>query len=869
MEAAARELARQSQRELEREYGEMRAASQAMPDAWPDARSDAQGPADAANAALEPESAEPGPGPGPHPRSAAAGPAGCDATDPDQAAPPGPGAPHGSMAVDMEDWGGSGGPPGLRGGPLGWRQATSAVWDGGGGGSGAAYTPHADGAWRRMGGRRLDLDSLQDSPMGGIAEQAAPAPEAAPLEYDQAGADQGFEQTSPMEGIAGQPGCVAEQLAPAAPRDDGAEQAHDDAAREGGVHIPQVDGADDSDGECDAAALGVQTEALARREGPSMSPAAAAAFVNGSAEGAAGRGWVVPRACSTAGAGAAMVAAAEDRAHDAAAAPRSEESAIAAREPGKACCPAAGVVVPDAATPQQGSAAAGVGEGRDRAPAPAPAAQGGQAPWAESVLDLPPLNLTRVEAASFVRRTAQLSAAVRAALALSTSSSNEDAHALGPTSNACAAADRAQDLLAGQAAGTLGSKLAPAATATVVPVSQAAAAGQGPGVGLGGACTSAGASQPSGNAGDASIPTTQEELAPAEAATMLVGQAAAAGGALLATGHASPPGAAPAPACSRGLGVAHAQRTGADSLTSRSPAAPVSYRAPGGSPATGPARAEWTGHDRQVSNMPVVPLERATDADCLVSAPLVRLDLTLSPSTEASAHAGSQAVGVASPSVALAAASGAGPGNPQAAAVHVAAGGDGPTGSQAASAGGSPQVPWQGHGPASRGSDQASQGVLGTQADHGGVCQGAGHAAGPRAVPEQPLQVPVAPLLLPAQAAPAVSASPVQRGEARMIVDPDGANQGFVQGPGGEAQAPDPMSGYGVVGDPWQGADARPEGWESDSGSFGDVLPDGAARGRHNAGGAGAAGRTLVAYRPRERPPSQVGPNSLLLMIPF
>lgn len=875
MEAAARELARQSQRELEREYGEMRAASQAMPDAWPDARSDAQGPGDVASPALEPESAEPGLGPWPHPRSAAAGPAGCDAGGPDQAAPPGPGPPHGSMAIDMEDWGGSGGPPGLRGGPLGWRQATSAVWDGGGGGSGAAYTPHAAGAWRRMGGRRLDLDSLQDSPMGGISEHPAPAPEAAParIHSRQAGADQGYVQASPMEGVAGQPSCMAEEPAPAATRDAGEEQAHDAAAREGGAHgahIPQVDGADDSDSERGAAASGVQTEALARREGPSMSPGAVAALANGRAEGAAGRAWIVRRACSTAG---ATEAAAGQGAVSAAAAPGSTGTATAANEPGSARCPAGGGVIPGAATPHQGSAAADVGKDRDRAPAPVPAAQGGQAPWAGSVLDLPPLSLTRAEAASFVRRTAQLSAAVRAALALSTSSSNDDALALGPAPNTCPGAGGAPDLLAGQAAGTSESKLAPAAMAPAVPVPQAAAAGQGPGSGLRGAHTSAGVSPPSGDAGDASIPTTQEEPAPAEAATVWVGQAAAAGGALPATGHASPPGAAPALECSRGLGLAHAQRTGADSLTSRSPAAHIAQRAPGGSPATGPAHAEWTGHDRQVSNMPVVPLDRDAEAGCLVSAPLVRLNLTLSPSTEASAHAGSQAAGVASPSVALAAAPGApgaDPEHPQTAAPHVAAGGDGATGSQAASAGGSPQVPWQSHGPASRGSDQASHGVLGTQADRGAVSQGAGHAAGPGSAPEQPLQLPAAPPPLPAQAAPAASAFPdngaegvQQRGEARMVVDPDGADQGFMQGPGSGAQAPDPMSGYGVVGDPWQGADARPEGWESDSGSFGDVSPDGAACGRHSAGGAGSAGRTLVAYRARERPPLQVGPSSL------
>ena len=858
MEAAARELARQSQRELEREYGEMRAASQAMPDAWPDA----QGPGDIANAA-QPESAVPGPGPEPHPRSTAAGPAGCDAGGPDQAAPPGPGPPHGSMAVDMEDWGGSGGPPGLRGGPLGWRQATSAVWDGGGGGSGAAYTPHAAGAWRRMGGRRLDLDSLQDSPMGGNAEHPAPAPEAAPLGHRAAGADQDLVQASPMEGVVGQLSCLAEQPAPAAARDAGGERAHDAAAREGGAHIPQVDGADDSDGECDAAALGVQTEALARREGPSMSRDAVAASTNGSAGGAAGRGWVVPRACSAAGAGTATGAAAGDGALDAAAAPEIAESAIAASEPAIACCPADKVVIPGAAAPHQGSAAAGIGEGHGRAPVPLPAAQGGQAPWAGSVLDLPPLSLTRAEAASFVRRTAQLSAAVRAALALSTSSSNADASALGPTSRTLAGADHAPDLLAGQAAGTLGSKLAPAAMAPAVPVPQgAAAAGQGPGSGLRGAHTSAGVSPSPGDAGDASIPTTQEEPGPAEAATVEVGQAAAAGGALPGTRHASPPGAAPAPACSQGLGVAHAQRTGADSLTSRSPAAPVAHRTLGGSPAMGPARAEWTGHDRQVRNMPVVPLERDAESERLVPAPLVRLNLTLSPSTEASAHVGSQPAGVASPSIAPAAAPGApgaGPKNPQTAAPHVAAGGDGATGSRAASAGGSPQVPWQAHGPASRGSDQASQGVLGTQANHGAVSQGAGHSAGPGSVPEQPLQLPVAPPLLPAQAAPAVSASLEQRSEAQMVEDPDGADQGFVQGPGSGAQAPDPMSGYGVVGDPWQGADARPEGWESDSGSFGDVSLKGAARG---SGGAGSAGRTLVAYRPRERPPLQVGPSS-------
>ena len=848
MEAAARELARQSQRELEREYGEMRAASQAMPDAWPDA----QGPGDVANAQLE--SAVPGPGPEPHPRSAAAEPAGCDAGGPDQAAPPGPGPPHGSMAVDMEDWGGSGGPPGLRGGPLGWRQATSAVWDGGGGGSGAAYTPHAAGAWRRMGGRRLDLDSLQDSPMGGNAEHPAPAPEAAPLGHRLAGADLDLVQASPMEGVVGQSSCLAEQPAPAVARDAGGEQAHDAAAREGGAHIPQLDGADDSDGECDAAALGVQTEALARREGPSMSRDAAAAFTNGRAGGAAARGWVVPRACSAAGAGTATGAAAGDGALDAAAAPESAESAIAAGVPAIAGCPADSVVIPGAASPHQGSAAAGIaaagiGEGRGRAPVPLPAAQGGQAPWAGSVLDLPPLSLTRAEAAGFVRRTAQLSAAVRAALALSTSSSNEDASA--------------PDLLAGQAAGTLGSTLAPAAMAPAVPAPQgAAAAGQGPGSGLGGAHTSAGVSPPSGGAGDASIPTTQEEPVPAEAAPVEVRQAAAAGGALPGTRPASPPGAAPAPACSQGVGVAHAQRTGADRLTSRSPAAPIAHRTLGGSPAMGPARAEWTGHDRQVSNMPVVPLERDAESERLVSAPLVRLNLTLSPSTEASAHVGSQPAGVASPSIAPAAApgaAGAGPENPQTAAPHVAAGGGGATGSQAASAGGSPQVPWQAHGPASRGSDQASQGVLGTQANHGAVSQGAGHSAGPGSVPAQPLQVPVAPPLLPAQAAPAVSASLEQRSGAQVVEDPDGATQGFVQGPGSGAQAPDPMSGYGVVGDPWQGADARPEGWESDSGSFGDVSLKGAARG---GGWAGSAGRTLVAYRPRERPPLQVGPSS-------
>ena len=859
MEAAARELARQSQRELEREYGEMRAASQAMPDAWPDAVSDAQGPVDVLpDPAREPESAEPGLGPEPHPRSAAAGTAGCDAGGLDQAAPPGPGSPGGSMAVDMEDWGGSGGPPGLRGGPLGWRQATSAVWDGGGGGSGAAHTPHAEGAWRRMGGRRLDLDSLQDSPMGGIPEHPAPAPQPVPLEYGQAGADPDPVQASPMEGVAGQGSCVAEQPAPAAARDAGEEQADNAAAREGGAHIPQVDGADDSDSERDAVALGVQAEALAHREEPSMSPGAAAAFANGGAEGAAGRGWVAPRACSAAGAGTAMVAAAGDGALDAASAPGSIGSATAAIEPGIVHCPAAGVVVPGAAISHQGSAAAGVGEDRGRAPVPAPAAQGGQAPWAGSVLDLPPLSLTRAEAASFVRRTAQLSAAVRAALALSTSSSNEEPPALGPGPSTCAGADTAPDLPAGQAAGASGSELAPAALAPVVPAPQAAAAGQGPGLGSGGARTSAGVSPPSGEAGDASIPTTQEEPAP-EAATVLVGQAAAAGGALPATWHASPPGAAPALECSRGRGSAHAQRTGADSLTSRSPAAPVPHRASGGSPATGPAGADWPGHDRPVNSVPVVPLERDAEAERLVSAPLVRLNLTLSPSTEASAHAGSRAAGVASPSVAAAAAPGApceGPGNPQAAAPHVVAGDDGAAGSQAASAGGSPQVPRQSHGPASRGSDQASQGVLGTQADHGGVSQGAGHAAGLGPVPDEPLQPP----LPPAQAAPAVSALPdkgsegvQQRGEAGKAAD-----QGFVQGPGSGALAPDPMSGYGVVGDPWQGADARPEGWDSDSGSFGDVSPDGAARGGHGAGEG-----TLFAYRPRERPPLQVGASSL------
>ena len=887
MEAAARELARQSQRELVREYGEMRAASQAMPDAWPDTRSDAHGPDDVFNPAPEPGLAEPGLGLGPHPRSAAAETAGRDAGAPEQAAPLEPGAPDGSLAIDMEDWGDGGGPAGLRGGPLGWRQATSAVWDGGGGGSGAAYTPQTDGAWRRMGGRRLDLDNLQNSPMGGTAEQPARAPGAASPQYGQAGGGLDFVPGSPMEGV--EPTSAAEQPAhPGASRaaaegDAGEEERPAEAPCEGGARIPQADGAGDSDGERDAAALGVQIDAVARQRDPGMSPGSVPARAYGRAEGAAGRGWVVPRACSAAGPGAAVGAAAGSGAPGAAAAHGSSQAAIAADEPGIKRCPAAGDGVPGAAALHQGSAAAGAGCGRDRAPVALQAGPAQGAPWAGSVLDLPPLDLTRAEAARFVRRTAQLSAAVRAALALSTSSSNEDAPLLGPNADICpdphrnsephasAAAHRAPDLRAGQAAWNSGSSLAPAAMAAGEPVLQVAAAGEGPGSGVRGAVRSPGMSPPSVNAADASIPTTQEEPEPAEAVTMMAGQAAAACGVLPPFWHASTTGAAAAVGCSQGLGMARAQGAGAHSLVSRSPAAPVAHRVPGGSPDSGWGRNEGTGHDSMGSKSPAAPAgHNDAEAELVVSAPLVRLNLTLSPSTEASAYAGGHAAGIASPSVAPAAApgpAGAGPvlNRPETAVPSVAAEGSGADGSQAASAGGIPQVPRQPPKPLSRGSDQASQGAPGTQGNCEGASQDAGHAAGPGAVPDPPLQLHVAPPPQPAQAAPSLSACPNTGGEgpeqhckAGMVAGPDGANHGSKQSPGTGAFAPDPISGYGVVGDPWQGAGARPDGWESDSGSFGDALPGGGAPGRHSGDAVSSPGRRLVPYRYRKLPPSQV-----------
>ncbi len=230
VKAAVAERASASQRECQ----DIMAATQAAPDMWPAANSDAAGlgagPPGAAASAAEADHGSP-----------AAGPAGCAGAEPGSNAP----AERALSAADMEDWGSEGACEGLRRGALSWRQAQSDVWDGGGGAEtrggpaeAAAVTP-APSAWRRMPGRRLDLDGVQDSPQPGVQDSPQPGV-----------------QVSPQPGGLGAPAgpggapawmSPAEAMAEGADEDEGDDmQADSDGGARSG-HIPQVDGAGDSD----------------------------------------------------------------------------------------------------------------------------------------------------------------------------------------------------------------------------------------------------------------------------------------------------------------------------------------------------------------------------------------------------------------------------------------------------------------------------------------------------------------------------------------------------------------------------------------------------------------------------------------------
>jgi len=249
VKAAVAERASASQRECQ----DILAATQAAPNMWPAANSDAAGlgagPLGAAAGAAEADHGSP-----------AVGRAGSAGAQPgvDAAAERAPGA-----AADMEDLGSEGACAGPRRAALSWRQAQSDVWDGGGGAyargspaEAAAVTP-APSAWRRMRGRRLDLDGVQDSPQPGVQDSPQPGVQDSPQPGVQDSPQPGV-QDSPQLGGPGAPagpGSAPVWVHLAAAMDEGARvdeemgddvQADSDGDARGG-RIPQVDGAGDSD----------------------------------------------------------------------------------------------------------------------------------------------------------------------------------------------------------------------------------------------------------------------------------------------------------------------------------------------------------------------------------------------------------------------------------------------------------------------------------------------------------------------------------------------------------------------------------------------------------------------------------------------